>query len=390
MLRLRGHFNILKRAFSAKPTPLFDLHVANGGKMVDFAGFALPVEYAGETIVASHRHTRRFASLFDVSHMLQTRILGKDRFRFLESLTVADLQGARDGDAVLTLFTNDDGGIEDDLIATRSDSDESVFVVSNAARRDEDLRLMRSGIRDEDDVRIEVLERALLALQGPESARVLQRLLDFDLTGLKFMKSRVGVNIAGIEDCRVTRCGYTGEDGFEISIEAEKASILATTLLENKEVALAGLGARDSLRLEAGLCLYGDDINSETTPVEAGLAWTIAKRRRQSADFPGAKVIMRQMRDKSTVLKKRVGLVMTSKGPSARKGVNVLDEESGRLIGRVTSGCPAPSLDNVNVAIAYVEAARSKVGTKVGLEIRKKKFPATVTKTPFVAANYFT
>jgi len=357
--------------------------------MVDFAGYLMPVQYKDLGIPASHKHTRDKCSLFDVSHMLQTRVWGKDRIAFMESLTVADVQALNSNQGSLTVFTNDQGGIIDDLIVTKVK--DHLYVVSNAGCRHKDIPLMKSKLSELQaqglDVSLEFLDdRGLVALQGPTMMECLQPLTNIDLKSLAFMNSRVG-QVAGIE-CRVTRCGYTGEDGVEISVPEAKCVELVETLLGSSgSPALAGLGARDSLRLEAGLCLYGNDILETTSPIEAGLAWTLPKARRveERATFPGAQVILGHL--KNGVTRKRVGLL--SKGPPARAGTKVLSE-SGELVGELTSGCPSPSMGGgTNVSMGYVGKGVSKVGTSLLLDVRGKKIEATVTKMPFVPSNYY-
>lgn len=354
--------------------------------MVPFAGFSMPVQYGSESITASHLHTRSHVGLFDVSHMLQTKLHGNHADEFIESLVTSDILGLKENHGTLTVFTNDVGGIKDDLIVTRT-SDGYLYIVSNAGCRDKDLAHLREKLDSNQnrDVTLEVVEdMGLLAVQGPGMFKVLRPLVDIDLTKLTFMTSSVG-SVAGIPGCRITRCGYTGEDGVEISIPARKAREICETLLDSKEdsVKLAGLGARDSLRLEVGMCLYGNDIDETTTPVEASLSWLIAKRRREAGDFPGAHVILKQLREKP--LLRRVGLV--SSGPPARSHSAIHDEQ-GERIGEVTSGCPSPSL-KLNVAMGYVLTQNSKIGTKVQFDIRKKLIGATVAKMPFVPQQYY-
>ncbi|KAG8002824.1 Aminomethyltransferase [Nibea albiflora] len=354
---------------ASKKTPLFDFHREQGGKMVDFAGWSMPVQYKDSHIV-SHMHTREHCSIFDVSHMLQTKVHGKDRVKFMESLVVADIEELKDNQGTLTLFTTQKGGIIDDLIVTKTDQG-YLYVVSNAGCSDKDTAHMKTGgvQRCGFDVDLEFLDEALIALQGPSMSRVLQEGLKEDLSKLTFMTSTLAT-VFGIPGCRVTRCGYTGEDGVE-------------KLLANSEVKLAGLGARDSLRLEAGLCLYGNDIDETTTPVEATLVWTIGKRRRQNRDFPGADIIVPQIKAKTA--RKRVGLVST--GPPVRQHTPILGPD-GKVIGEVTSGCPSPCLKK-NIAMGYVDAAFAKNGTAIQVEVRKKAVPATVSKMPFVPTNYY-
>ncbi|XP_012722240.2 aminomethyltransferase, mitochondrial [Fundulus heteroclitus] len=369
---------------AVKKTPLFDFHRYHGGKMVEFAGWSMPVQYK-DTHIVSHMHTREHCSIFDVSHMLQTKIHGKDRIKFMESLVVADIAELKDNQGTLSLFTNEKGGIMDDLIVTKTDQG-YLYVVSNAGCADKDSLHMKARLAEYKaaglDVDLEFIDEALIALQGPTMAQTLQAGLKEDLSKLTFMTSAL-VTVFGIPECRVTRCGYTGEDGVEISVPRLRVVELAEKLLSNSEVKLAGLGARDSLRLEAGLCLYGNDIDETTTPVEASLVWTIGKRRRQMKDFPGADIIVPQIKAKTT--RKRVGLVST--GPPVRQHTPILSPD-GQVIGEVTSGCPSPCLKK-NIAMGYVDAAFSKNGTALQVEIRKKTVPAVVSKMPFVPTSYY-
>ncbi|XP_005987069.1 aminomethyltransferase, mitochondrial isoform X2 [Latimeria chalumnae] len=325
---------------SLKKTSLYDFHRSHGGKMVEFAGWAMPVQYKDSHII-SHMHTREHCSLFDVSHMLQTKVLGKDRVKFMESLIVGDIAELKDNQNHLREF--------------------------KAAGHDVDL---------------EHINNALIALQGPSMVQVLQVGVADDLAKLPFMMS-VMTTVFGVPGCRITRCGYTGEDGVEISVSHQHVVQLVETLLKNSEVKMAGLGARDSLRLEAGLCLYGNDIDEMTTPVEASLVWTIGKRRRTTLDFPGAAIIVPQIKAKTK--RKRVGLIST--GPPVRQHTPLLNTE-GKVIGEVTSGCPSPCLKQ-NVAMGYVEAEFSKVGTPIRVEVRKKAVDTVVCKMPFVPTRYY-
>ncbi|NXT95134.1 GCST protein, partial [Anhinga rufa] len=317
----------------------------------------------------------------------QTRVYGRDRVKFIESLVVGDIAELKPGQGTLTLLTNEKGGIVDDLIVTNTLEDH-LYVVSNAGCADKDLAIMRGRAAElraaGSDVHLEVLDNALLALQGPSMARVLQVGLPDDLAKLSFMNS-ITTTVFGVPGCRVTRCGYTGEDGVEISVPAGRAVELAERLLGVPEVWPAGLAARDSLRLEAGLCLYGNDIDETTTPAEAVLLWTLGKRRRAAMDFPGAAIIMAQVKEKPK--RKRVGL--TSVGPP---GAGASGPRSPPCVlmspGTVTSGCPSPSLGK-NIAMGYVEAAHSRAGTVLTVEVRKKQHPALVTKMPFVPTQYY-
>ncbi|XP_054834106.1 aminomethyltransferase, mitochondrial isoform X2 [Eublepharis macularius] len=371
-------------ADSLTKTPLYDFHQHYGGKMVAFAGWSLPVQYT-HSHLESHLHTRQHCSLFDVSHMLQTKVFGRDRVKFLESLVVGDIAELKPNQGTLSLFTNEKGGIIDDLIAT-STSEQHLYVVSNAGCRDKDLALMQDKAKEMRatgcDVDLEVSDNALLALQGPAMARVLQAGVSDSLAKLPFMSSAV-MGVFGVQGCRVTRCGYTGEDGVEISVPASRAVELAELLLKDQTVWLAGLAARDSLRLEAGLCLYGNDIDESTTPVEASLIWTLGKRRRITMDFPGAHIILSQIKEKPK--RKRVGMVST--GPPIRQHMSILGPE-GKIIGEVTSGCPSPCLQK-NIAMGYVESEHSKLSTSITVEVRKKSCPAVVTKMPFVPTHYY-
>uniref|UniRef100_A0A8C6IRE4 Aminomethyltransferase n=1 Tax=Melopsittacus undulatus TaxID=13146 RepID=A0A8C6IRE4_MELUD len=362
-----------------KRTPLDALHRSRGGRMVPFAGWSLPLHYE-QGHLQSHLHTRSRCSLFDVSHMLQTRVYGQDRIRFMESLVVGDIAELKPGQGTLTLLTNERGGIMDDLIVTNTLEDH-LYVVSNASCADKDLAIMRvHGCLNPVGGGKAVSQPP--ASPGPSMARVLQTGLSDDLAKLSFMNS-ITTTVFGVPGCRVTRCGYTGEDGVEISVPAGRAVELAEQLLGVPEVWPAGLAARDSLRLEAGLCLYGNDIDETTTPAEAGLMWTLGKRRRMAMDFPGAAIIMAQVKEKPK--RKRVGL--TSVGPPIRPHMAILSSE-GTPVGTVTSGCPSPSLGK-NIAMGYVEAAHSRAGTTLTVEVRKKQHPALVTKMPFVPTQYY-
>ncbi|VVC90106.1 unnamed protein product [Leptidea sinapis] len=376
------------KAHNVKKTPLYNLHEKYGGKIVDFSGFLLPVQYTDMSVSASHLFTRSSASIFDVSHMLQTNVYGKDCVSWFESICPVDLKGMVDGSSSLTVFLNDKGGIIDDLIVTKVKGDQ-LYIVSNAGRLEVDKQHMRDTSeifrKSNKDVTVEfydVSERALIAVQGPKAAGILQKLTNFSLDDLTFMTSRTGT-VAGVE-CRITRCGYTGEDGVEISIPPEKADIVTEALLQSSEIKLAGLGARDSLRLEAGLCLYGNDITDKITPVEANLTWLIAKRRRNEANFPGADVILKQIKD--GVSKRRVGIRIEAGAP-ARKGA-VLKNFNGDVVGNVTSGCPSPSLGG-NVAMGYVLEQNKKVGTELQVNVRNNNIACVVSKMPFVPSKYY-
>ncbi|KAJ1969068.1 hypothetical protein IWQ62_000866 [Dispira parvispora] len=403
-----GQTNVIYQGKATTPdgeyqTPLYDFHVSHGGRMVPYAGYSMPVQYEGLGILASHQHTRQAASLFDVSHMLQVRFTGKDRVRFLESLVVADLQNLPAGQMTLSVLTNDQGGIIDDTVITNQprwfeseEADGALYMVLNAGCAVKDLAHLQKHLQVAQqqqgwEVELELLtDYALLALQGPQAVRVVQSLVneaEADAIGqLKFMHSRM-VTLKDGAEVHLARCGYTGEDGFEISVPATRAVPLAQRLLEDEAVELAGLGARDSLRLEAGLCLYGHELGEDITPVEAGLTWTIGKRRRQSATeagFPGASTILEQI--KTGPPRRRVGI--TFKGAPAREN-SVLYDENENEIGKVTSGIPSPTTPGHNIAMGYVLNGHHKKGTSLLVGVRRKKYPAQVVKLPFVPANYF-
>jgi aminomethyltransferase len=362
-------------------TPLYDLHVDLGAKMVPFAGYAMPVNFPGG-IIAEHRHCRENAALFDVSHMGQLRLVGADAAAALETLVPMDVVGLDVGKQRYALFTNAAGGILDDLMIARRTDD--LFVVVNAACKAADTRHLMTHIGHRCHV-VPLPDRALLALQGPKAVRALQRLAD-GVAQLTFMTGGA-FTLAGAE-CFVTRSGYTGEDGFEISVPADAAVALARLLLAQPEVKPAGLGARDTLRLEAGLCLYGHDIDATTTPVEAGLTWSIQKVRRpggaREGQYPGADKIAGQLTHGVQV--KRVGLVGLERIP-VREGAVLVDAHGHRL-GHVTSGTLAPTV-NQPIAMAYLAANHAIANHEVYAEVRGKRQPMRVASMPFVPPGYF-
>ncbi len=363
-----------------KRTPLYDLHVELGAKMVPFAGYEMPVQYPAG-IMAEHLHTRAAAGLFDVSHMGQIRLGAPGGVAAaaaaLEGLVPGDIAGVKPFRQRYTLFTNAAGGILDDLMVVNAV--EHLFLVVNAACKIQDVARLRAHIGDR--CSIEFLEdHALLALQGPAAAAVLARLAP-DAAAMSFM-SVAGLSIDGIA-CLVLRSGYTGEDGFEISLDSDKVERLARRLLAEKEVKPVGLGGRDSLRLEAGLCLYGQDLGPDTTPVEAALEWTIGKRRRASADFPGAAIILRQLAEGAP--RRRVGLQPEGRAP-ARAHAEILGEDA-RKAGEVTSGGFGPTV-GAPIAMGYVETGLAGEGTKLRLVVRGRDLPARVVRLPFVEHRY--
>ncbi len=367
-------------------TPLHALHVARGARMVPFAGYDMPVQYAAG-VLKEHLQTRAAAGLFDVSHMGQISLRAKsgaiaEAALALERLVPVDIFGLKPGRQRYALFVNEDGGILDDLmVCNRGDH---LLLVVNAACKSSDEAHLRAQLSETCDVVRH--DRALLALQGPQAEVALARLAPA-CRDMRFMDVKA-IEILGA-DCVVTRSGYTGEDGFEISIQPGSASGFAEALLEDPNVALIGLGARDSLRLEAGMPLYGSDLDQTTTPVEAGLGWAIqAARRRNGAregGFPGADIILGQFEHGTSRV--RVGFLPDSRAP-VRAGANIFETESAeQSSGIVTSGGFAPSLDRP-VAMGYVEAALAKTGTSVYAEVRGKRLPMTVTTMPFVGPNF--
>ena len=358
-----------------KRTPLDSLHRELGAKMVAFAGYDMPVQYS-EGVLAEHVHTRARAGLFDVSHMGQVRIAGADPAASLERLVPADIRGLPPGRMRYTMLTNEGGGIRDDIIVTRGE--DSLTLIVNAACKDTDLDYLQSELAE---CTVETLaERGLVALQGPGSAAVMERLAP-NAVRLGFMES-AAMGVGGI-DCVVSRSGYTGEDGFEISAAAGETEALARLLLKEPEVAPTGLGARDSLRLEAGLCLYGNDIDAETTPIEAGLGWTIGKARRSGGGFPGAAIIARQLAQGPK--RRRVGIRPLEAAPA--RAHTVIHNAEGIAAGAVTSGGYGPTVAGP-IAMGYVPSALAENGAEVGLIVRGRVRPAHVVPLPFVPHRY--
>ncbi len=369
-------------------TPLHDLHVELGARMVPFAGYAMPVQYPAG-LMAEHRQCREAAALFDVSHMGQIRLVGAGAAAALETLVPVDVIDLPAGKQRYALFTNAQGGLQDDLMVTHPQPADSkafgdLFVVVNAGCKDADIAHLQQHIGAACQVQ-PLPERALLALQGPQAAAVLSR-LNPGVATLTFMTG-AGFNLAGA-DCFVTRSGYTGEDGYEISVHQDQAVALARALLAHAEVKPAGLGARDTLRLEAGMCLYGHDINTITTPVEAAIGWAIQKVRRpggaRAGGYPGADVIGAQLTNGAA--RKRVGLVGAERAP-VREGAKIVAAD-GTELGTVTSGTLAPTV-NQPIAMAYLPTAYAAVGTQVFAEVRGKKLPMAVAAMPFNPTRYY-
>jgi aminomethyltransferase len=357
-------------------TPLNSVHRALGAKMVPFAGYEMPVQYP-LGVLGEHNHTRAAAGLFDVSHMGQVRLDGVTAAAALETLVPADILALAPGRTRYTQFTDAAGGILDDLMVTNAG--DHLFLVVNAACKAQDIAHMRARLSGVSLT--ELADRALLALQGPQAAAVMSRLAP-SATAMRFMS--FGTATMGGIPVWLTRSGYTGEDGFEISVAAEDAEALARRLLEQPEVRPVGLGARDSLRLEAGLCLYGHDIDTGTSPVEADLAWSIQKRRRADGGFPGASRIQAELA--AGPARRRVGILPDGKAP-AREHTEITDA-TGRRIGEITSGGFGPSVGGP-VAMGYVEAAFAAPGTAVQLVVRGVPRPARVATMPFAPHRYF-
>ena len=357
-------------------TPLHALHEEFGAKFVPFAGYEMPVQYR-LGVLGEHLHCRAQAGLFDVSHMGQLRLHGAAPARALETLVPGEIQALKPGRTRYTLLTNEAGGILDDLMVTNLG--DHLFLVVNAGTKQADIAHLRTHLAGQATVE-PLPSRALLALQGPAAASVMARLAP-DLVAMPFMTARAAA-IAG-HDCFVTRSGYTGEDGWEISVEGDAAESLARSLLAEPEVAAIGLGARDSLRLEAGLCLYGHDIDETTTPIEAGLDWAIGKRRRAEGGFPGADLILRQLADGPA--RRRVGILPEGKAP-AREHTTI--HVGKNPIGEITSGGFGPSFGGP-IAMGYVAASHAATGTAIDLMVRGTPRPARVADMPFTPHRYF-
>ena len=360
-------------------TALYDLNLDSGAKMVPFAGYEMPVQY-GLGVLGEHLHTRTKAGLFDVSHMGQARLIASDEdadaAALFEQLVPGGIQTLKEGRIRYTQLTNAQGGILDDLMATRFGNE--LWLVVNAACKEDDFAHIAQAL--DGQARLDIQQRALIALQGPMAASVLQRFVP-EVTDLVFMQAAWMSWDA--HEILISRCGYTGEDGFEISIATDQAEAFARALLAEDEVAAIGLGARDSFRLEAGLCLYGHDIDTSTTPAEAALLWSVPKRRRAEANFPGAAIINQQIENGPARL--RVGIQPQGRAP-AREGT-VVQNQAGDEIGVITSGGFGPSAEGP-IAMGYVTPESSEIGTQVNLIVRGKAMPALITALPFVPQRY--
>lgn len=363
-------------------TPLYGLHIEAGAKMVPFAGYEMPVQYK-LGVKKEHLHTRDAAGLFDVSHMGQLMLTGDNAAAMLEALVPVDIVDLPKGKQRYAFFTNQQGGILDDLMV--ANLGDCLFVVVNAACKQADIKHLKAHLLPSVEIK-ELTDRALIAIQGPQAAAVLSALAP-QVSNMVFMDI-ARVSIDGI-DCIISRSGYTGEDGYEISVPSQEAEKLAKRLTEFDQVEWIGLGARDSLRLECGLCLYGHDLNETTTPIEASLIWALSPARRaegiRAGGYPGADIIHAQHANKSAA-RKRVGLIGETKAP-VREGTPLFDLD-GNSIGIVTSGTAGPNA-GVPVSMAYVNSDMSAMGTTVQAEVRGKMLPMTVSKMPFVPQRYY-
>ena len=365
--------------------------------MVPYAGYSLPVLFEPTGVVKEHKAVREDTGMFDVSHMGQVKIMGDNDAvtSFLESAIPADIKGLPEGTGCLSLICNESGGIEDDCIISKA-KEGYFYLVVNGACKHKDLKILQDLLDSKPELKGAVEmnylaeEFSLLALQGPNASKVLQNFMPsgVDLTRMNFMDG-VDLAINGIENCRLTRCGYTGEDGFELSVPAAHAVSLSSALKETGNVMLCGLACRDSLRLEAGLCLYGNDLNDTINPVEASLVWVLGKkgsRRRVERSFTGAEKFLTEGGGLAKTGKKRIGLA-GMKSP-AREGTKIFDATGAKQIGEVTSGTFSPSLSKP-IAMGYVEKDHSKAGTDINVEVRGKMQKASIEKLPFVEGKYY-
>lgn len=387
---------MLRRFYSTpalKKTPLFDSHVKYGAKFVPYAGFEMPIMYKDQSHIESHHWVREKVGLFDVSHMLQHRFEGPDAVAFLQKITPIDLSQLAPFTSSLSVLLNNEGGIIDDTIITKHGEDK-FYMVTNAGCRDKDLAFINKELQAFNGVNHETFEGTLLAIQGPGAAELLQKFTSEKLPQITFGHTQfVKLNSLVDSDIHLSRTGYTGEDGFELSIpstteaESKQAREFFETLIDEypELVKPIGLAARDSLRLEAGMCLYGNELNEDITPVEASLAWLIPKTRRSAdAGFNGSSKILEQLNNKSLVKTRRIGVV--SKGPAPRTGAKILDSE-GNQVGHITSGSLSPTL-GLNVAQSYIDK-KVKIGSEVQIELRGKLRPGKVTKLPFVENKFY-
>lgn len=381
---------------SLAKTPLYESHVKYGAKFVPYAGFEMPIMYKDQSHIDSHKWVRTNVGLFDVSHMLQHNFLGSGSVNVLQKMTPIDLSSLGPNSSSLSVLLNEQGGIIDDCIIAKVAEDE-YYMVTNAGCREKDVKFIELNVAQFDGVNYNNFEGTLLAIQGPQAAKVLQKYVHEDLNNLKF-GNMIRTSLSSIikNQIQISRTGYTGEDGFELSIpftnsgESKESNEFFQSLIDDHPdvVKPIGLAARDSLRLEAGMCLYGNDLTEETTPIEASLSWLIAKSRRNITDdslkFNGYDKIISQLNNKSTT-HRRIGI--TSKGPAPRSGAKILDPDSNNEIGHISSGLLSPIL-GYNIGQAYIDK-KFKIGSKVNIDIRGKPREGTITKLPFVPNKFF-
>lgn len=385
--RLMKILTFVRRQSTLLKTPLYDLHVGLGGTMVPFAGYSMPVLYSDMSHIESHHWTRKHTGVFDVSHMLQHTFKGQGTTDFLQKVCPTDFANLAIDQSHLSVLLNDKGGVVDDTIVTKH-GEEDYYVVTNAGCREKDLAFLKKEMEAFPEIKHNTIEGTLLAVQGPTAAQTLQKFVKEDLSKLFFGQATyITMPSFGSDKFHLARGGYTGEDGFEISIPDEKTGReFFQALLEQDEAKAIGLAARDSLRLEAGMCLYGHELNEDTTPIEASLNWLVSKSRRHAgAGFNGESVILKQLEDAKSVTFKRVGVV--SKGPSPRHG-NKIYNEAKEEIGVICSGSPSPT-NGGNVAEAFINKPYQKKGTQVLVEIRGKLRKAEVAAMPFVEPSYY-
>jgi len=361
-----------------KNLPLDSIHRELGAKMVPFAGYSMPIQYK-DGIIAEHTATRTAAGLFDVSHMGQVRLRGDDPAKALETIVPADIQGLAVGRVRYTMFTNDKGGVLDDLMVARDE--QGLLLVINAACKAADIEHMQSAIGNQCEIEV-IEDNALIALQGPKAASVIGQYTTAARHMLFMHHQHLRIKDVSIS---ITRSGYTGEDGFEISIPSDAVEEFVQLLLDEPDVSPVGLGARDSLRLEAGLCLYGNDLDPDTTPIEAGLAWSIQSRRREEGGFPGHAIIKDQIDNGAP--RKRIGLKLEGRAP-ARAGAEIANK-NGDIIGTVTSGGFGPTVGGP-VAMGYIETDAGTKGDSVDIMVRGKPLAAEITSPVIVPHRYHT
>lgn len=390
MLQFRRFNSSTPGTQALKKTALYDLHVSLGGTMVPFAGYLMPVLYKEQTHIESHHWTREHAGLFDVSHMLQSTLKGPNSIDFLHKVTPTDFQGLKPKNGTLSVLLNESGGIVDDTLITKV-NDEEFYVVTNAGCIERDTEFLIDELKQfSEGVQWDVIKgRSLLALQGPEARYALAKLVKHGDLKTLYFGTRDKFQLTENIYVDVARSGYTGEDGFEISVENKDAKKLAELLLDQPEVKPIGLAARDSLRLEAGMCLYGHELNESITPVEASLNWLISKNRRDGSlgKFNGFDKIIGQIKNKSYE-QVRIGFKYLGKGPAARQDTPILND-SGAQVGTVTSGSASPSLQGINIGQGYVQRGLHKKGTELKVQVRKKTYPIEILKLPFVPSHYY-